>query len=79
MLLCEGAWLVMQMWPDGRSLQVPYFWGGGGIWEYWRDIAMPTGRGIEAQVEEVSSELETKNLFKATLIGPGKVFSRLGR
>lgn len=52
---------------------------GGGIWEYWRDIAMPTGRGIEAQVEEVSSELETKNLFKATLIGPGKVFSRLGR
>ena len=40
---------------------------------------MPSGRGIEAQVEEVSSELETKGLFKATLIGQGRVFSQLGR
>ena len=77
MLLCEGTWLVMLMWPDGRRPQTPCFWGA--IWEYWRDTTMPSGRGIEAQVEEVSSELETKGLVKATLIGQGRVFSQLGR
>lgn len=44
----------------------------GAIWE-WRDVSMPSGKGIEAPVEEVSGEVETKDLFKATLPGQGKI------
>lgn len=47
----------------------------GAIWEYWREISTPSGRGIEAPVEEVSGEVETKDLCEATLTGPGRDFS----
>lgn len=46
---------------------------GGMIWEYWRDVSRPSGRGIALPVEEISGEVESENLCKATLIEPGRV------
>lgn len=69
MLLGEGAWLVMQMWPDGRRPQA--LWSLGAIWKYWGDVSGPGGGG-EAPVEQDSGERETEDLCKATLIGPSR-------
>lgn len=71
-LLCEGSCLVVQMWLDARRPHT--LCSLGIIWEYWRDVSRPSGRGIELPVEEISGEVESENLCKATLIGPGKVF-----
>lgn len=47
----------------------------GAIWEHWRDVSIPGGRGTEAPVEEVSGEVETKDLCTATLTWPRRDFS----
>lgn len=41
----------------------------GAIWEYWREISIPNGRGIEEPVEEISGEVETKDLCRPHSLG----------